>query len=239
MAMTQRPSPEPSGFQGKFGSLAKTSHADLIRLFVDNPHDHQINKEFKSRYDAFIKRTVAKGLDGCKNWCAGEQRHNVEDVVSEVYYRLFRNDYQALREFRSKYKNSIFAYLRTICLNLSRNKIRDEMRESTFTQLGLSSTGSDNPEPVADLEDFSHRVESAAHEAESNDWEKTVHDKLCESFQSERAHRNFILFKLFYVYGYHLYEIANIKGLGLGESGVGNTAARIRTRLRHQFNALA
>jgi hypothetical protein len=51
------------------------------------------------------------------------------------------------------------------------------------------------------------------------------------------VNRNFIIFKLHFLHGYHGHEIARIKGLGLSERGVNVTADRIRQWLRQENKA--
>jgi hypothetical protein len=57
------------------------------------------------------------------------------------------------------------------------------------------------------------------------------------AFRDANVNRNFIIFKLHFLHGYHSREIARIKGLGLSERGIGNTADRIRQWLRQNRNA--
>jgi hypothetical protein len=53
-------------------------------------------------------------------------------------------------------------------------------------------------------------------------------------FRDAKVNRNFIIFKLHFLYGYYGHEIARIKGLGLSERGVNVTADRIRQWLRQE-----
>ena len=51
---------------------------------------------------------------------------------------------------------------------------------------------------------------------------------------TQHLDRNLIIFKLHFIFGYHYDEIARIKSLGLGESGVGNTIARLKHRFQNE-----
>jgi hypothetical protein len=53
-------------------------------------------------------------------------------------------------------------------------------------------------------------------------------------FRDAKVNRNFLIFKLHFLCGYHGHEIARIKGLGLSERGINAAADRIRLWLRDE-----
>lgn len=69
--------------------------------------------------------------------------------------------------------------------------------------------------------------------------EEAVRASLRPAFRHANVNRNFIIFKLHFLYGYRSHEIANIKGLGLSEKGIGNTANRIRRWLLNGVKEIA
>jgi len=204
-------------------TLAQLSHAELIRVLAENPQNHVVMQEFLARYDALIRRKVA-GAMLVKTAPAGCEGRSffIDDVVNEVYCRLFRRDCRALRACKNRYQHSFLAYLRAICLNVARNHMRNEARKHDFFP----------------RDSFSEPIEQANFSAGAVEWrllEDGIRVKFCRSFRAGCAHRNFIIFKLRFLYGYQHQEIARIKALGLGSQGVANTAVRIRKRLLKEF----
>ncbi|MGH7597206.1 MAG: RNA polymerase sigma factor [bacterium] len=221
-------------------NLATLPHDELIRMLVTNPRCEAVAREFISRYDHFIRQTITSAV---YKWmaAAGYQRVQtmIEDLANETYCRLFQNDCQVLRAFKCRYENSIFAYLRTIALSVMSNQMRSYRRKQAFEQLQPfdgapdSHIGSfvDGGRLGADFDG------TAARAAERKALEQMVRAGLRATFRDTNVNRNFIIFKLHFLHGYHSREIARIKGLGLSERGIGNTADRIRQWLRQNRNA--
>src|SRR5574341_491384 len=116
--------------------ISPLSHEELIRKLVQYPQSQDIVNEFISRYDALIRQTITQALSK-KMAAAGYEgiRLMVEDTVNETYCRLFQQNCQALRSFKCRYENSIFAYLRTISLHTVSNQIRAHRRLHAHGQL--------------------------------------------------------------------------------------------------------
>jgi DNA-directed RNA polymerase specialized sigma24 family protein len=218
-------------------TFTQLSHEELIRKFVQNPHCRAVVDEFISRYDAVIRQTVTQALYK-RMAAAGYEglQPMIEDVVNETYYRLFQQDCQALRSFKCRYENSIFAYLRTISLNMVRNQVRVYRRSHAFGQLQSldemqerdNGQFGDNPEGVSEL------AVAGSESAEGKALEQMVRASFRFVFRDAKVNRNFLIFKLYFLCGYHGHEIARIKGLGLSERGVNATADRIRQWLRDE-----
>ncbi|MCI0698789.1 hypothetical protein L0337_43160 [candidate division KSB1 bacterium] len=221
-------------------TLTQLSHDELIRTLAANPGDAVMAREFISRYDRCIRQTVASAI--YKRMAnAGYERIQtmIEDLVNETYCRVFQNDCLVLRAFKCRYENSIFAYLRTIASNVASNQMRLYRRQQALEQLHAFDGA---PEQLdgklwsgdAPAADFGAMATQAA---ECKSLEQMVRASFHAAFRDANANRNFLIFKLHFLYGYHSHEIAHIKGLGLSERGIGNTADRIRQWLRQKRNA--
>jgi DNA-directed RNA polymerase specialized sigma24 family protein len=216
--------------------LAQLSHAELIRRLTANPGDAAVAREFISRYGRCLRQTIAAAVN---KWmaAAGYARVQImiEDLVNETYCRLFQNDCQVLRAFKCRYENSVFAYLRTIALSVVSNQMRLYRRQQALEQLHAFDGASSGPfdgtlwDGEATVADFNSAANQAA---ECKALEQTVHAGFHAAFRDANVNRNFIIFKLHFLHGYRSHEIACIKGLGLSERGIGNTAGRIRQWLR-------
>jgi len=222
--------------------LAKIPHDELIRLLFTNPRNQIIANEFIARYDGFIRRTVFEALYKRKANAGYETiQLQLEDAVSETYCRLFQNDGQVLRSFKCRYENSIFAYLQTITRSVVSNHIRAYQRQNAFGRLqSLDEIAEKRPDgwPAGSSAVF-HSDMTGSSTTERNSMEEAVRASLRPAFRHANVNRNFIIFKLHFLYGYRSHEIANIKGLGLSEKGIGNTANRIRRWLLNGVKEIA
>ncbi len=214
--------------------LAKLTHQQLVQILAASPRDRLIQNEFISRSEPFIRYTVTQAIYalGKMSYCE-MMRDMADDVVNEIFYRLFRNDCRVLRNFEAQYESSIFAYLRTMCLNMVRNYVRDYFNKEPLAHCRtMNWSEEDGAHTFIDRipveEESAHTAsipEACTHAADI--WRK-------QAAFAQNLNRNLIIFKLHFVHGYHYDEIARIKGLGLGESGVGNTIARLKHRLQNE-----
>jgi len=221
-------------------ALAKLPHKELILALVERPSCCNLVREFISRYDPFIRQTIARAIRARMTTATyAVIQPLVEDAANETYYRLFRFNCRALRRFRCRYENAIFAYLRTIC----RNVVSLQMRDGWWSHAGFSLWSIDAM--MENCRDELTRRAAApaiyATRAEANDecqrLEQMIRAGFFQTFCAKHVKRNFIIFKLHFLYGYHLREIANIKALGLSVSGVANTTDRIRRWLRREYKS--
>jgi len=212
--------------------LSALSHAELLRKLVAAPCHPTLSNEFKSRYNDAIRQAIAQAV--YKKMLAvpyDVMQMLIEESVSETYFRLFQNNCQALRAFKGMHENSIFAYLRRISCNTARNNIRLYWRQHAYGRLQPLETREESPQEFgAEREEALHCCETPAVEQQS--LEQLLRASLRLGFRDTNANRNFIIFKLHFVHGYHAHEMAQIKGLELGERGIGNTADRMRQWLR-------
>lgn len=223
-------------------ALTQLSHRELIHKLQADPGDQPAVREFISRYDVVIRRTVAGAIyQRGKTAGRGFMTWMLEDIVNEIYYRLFQRDCQALRTFQCRYESSIFAYLRTICWNIVRNQLRNDVNKNAAgRQYSIDAAeekwGEFSTERVpASLCSAVARIDGV----ERSDLERMIYANFHQIFRAEHAKRNFIIFKLHFLHGYHCHEIARIKSLGLRTKGVNNAAARIRLWLRREFGKMA
>lgn len=222
-------------------ALAQLSHKELILALAERPSCCALVREFIARYDPVIRQAITSAVRArIATTVYTALQPLIEDAVNETYYRLFRYNCRALRRFRCRYENAIFAYLRTIC----RNTVSLQMRHEWWSQANVSLWSIDEMMEKCRGE-FAPRAVSAAtystraeesHECQR--LEQMIRTGFLQTFCAKHAKRNFIIFKLHFLYGYHLHEIANIKAFGLSVSGVANTTDRIRRWLRREFKSI-
>jgi len=217
--------------------LAEMPHNELIRLFLANPQNQALANEFIARYEEVIRQTATQAIYNEKeNFFYKTARLMIDDAVSETYFRLLQNGCQALRAFKGHYENSIFSYLRAVTFSVVRNQLRVHRRQNAFGQMysldalvakpngGLAHRGS-TPYDSGSLENRLANCQFV---------EQKIRASLRRTIRGANVNRNFIIFKLRFLYNYHSHEIARIKGLGLTARGVNNTTDRIRQYLRQK-----
>lgn len=204
-------------------TLARLGHREFIQLFAADSSSYPLIREFFARYDAVIRQAVAAAWRRGAACSYQRLQPTLEETVNEIYRLLFRRNCQALRRFQGRHENAIFAYLHTVCVNLVRNQRRDETRKHGFIRPMFYARPDER---------------SAGFSAEALEWrllEDRIRLQLRRSCRAGSACRNFIIFKLRFLYGYQYHEIARIKALGLSRGGVGNAAARLRIWLQREF----
>lgn len=214
--------------------LKRLGHQELVQALAKAPRSRLLQNEFVARYTDFIQQTVRRAVyDLGKTRGHGILREMTEDLVNEVFYRVFRNDCRVLCGVEAQYDRSIFAYLRAMCLNMVRNFVRDHFTKEPLAHCRNLPAQMEYDEPQNFLEQIpaEESNERAAGVQEAAICAAEVWSK--QASFAQNMDRNLLVFKLHFLYGYHYDEIARIKGLGLGESGVGNTIARLKHRLQN------
>jgi len=220
--------------------LENIPHDELIRLLAADPQNRVLAAEFVCRYDEVIRHTVAREIYKRKAPCGGETMHpHLEDAVNETYLRLFRNSALALRKFEGRHPNAIFVYLRIIAYRVISTLYRDQARHN------VPETLQPPDEIIAASND--HVIMHATDEItvpdrrlERKALEALMLKNFRHAFREANVDRNFIIFKLHFIYRYKAEEISCLQGLGLSERSIGNTINRMRQWLRqHQSQSRA
>jgi DNA-directed RNA polymerase specialized sigma24 family protein len=219
-------------------TLAQMKHQALVQALAHAPHNRLVQNEFVARYEPYLRRTINQAIYTCGTLRYCEQmRGLIDDVVNEIFYRVFRNDCRVLQGAALQYESSIFAYLRAMCQNMVRNYVRDYFSHEPLAHGYAPAERQDEELPGDFIEQIPAEEEppqffgvAEACDQAADLWRKQA------SF-AEHMDRNLLIFKLHFIHGYHYDEIARIKGLGLGESGVGNTIARLKLRLQNEASS--
>jgi RNA polymerase sigma factor (sigma-70 family) len=223
------------------------SNRDLIdRLVAADPED-SIWPEFVARFQNRIRLAVLRcfqaesrrnpGLD------TGLPQDAVVDLTQEVFVKLLESDRRALSRFRGRSEHSIYTYLNTISVNLVRDhfkKLRAQKTPRASASLSnviqpASEGGgpsyhealmSDGPGPERFVASSELRARMAAAVAEA-------------APRSSSAPRDRLVFRLYFIEGLTVGEIARIGSIGLSTSGVEKCVRRIRDALRESLSATA
>jgi RNA polymerase sigma-70 factor, ECF subfamily len=129
----------------------------------------------------------------------------VDDLIQEMYLKLFANDKKALRAIKNEYENTIFGYLKVIASNVVRDHFRQQVNKADEIELS-DAVLPPGPQDRERLE-FLHKKEEI----------KGVLETLSAS---ETYHRDVAIFWLFYEQGYTAKEISLLPAIGLTVKGV-------------------
>ncbi len=215
--------------------IAAMSHQTLVQALTRAPKNRTVQNEFISRYEPYIRTVVTQRIYALGKLSYSEQmRDMADDVVNEVFYRLFRNECRVLANADLRYESSIFAYLRSMCRNMVRNYVRDYFSRDPLAHTYTPTSWKEEETSGTLVEQMPAEEKSQQEEFISEACSYAADLWRRQASFAGNMDRNLIIFKLHFVYGYHYDEIARIKGLGLGESGVGNTIARLKHRFQNE-----
>jgi RNA polymerase sigma factor (sigma-70 family) len=216
----------------------------LDRILGAGP-DHPLWEEFVHRFQGRIRLVVLRsfhaeaerhpGLD------TGSVSEAVLDLCQEVFLKLLESNRRALTRFRGRSEHSIHTYLHAIAVNLVRDHFKRLRAQKTpratasisnLIQQELESDGpsydqalvSDGPGPERYLaaKELRERVGAAI-------------DRV--SPRVSTGTRDRLIFRLYFVEGLTVGEIAGIATIGLSESGIDKCLGRIREVLREELGA--
>ena len=102
---------------------SKYTHNRLIEKLAQNPENHFAWTEFYNRYHHYICSTIYK-LSRELGYLEGIDY--MEDLAQEVYKKLVKNNFQALRDYKGEHDNTIFKYLKIIIIRIILNKQKED-----------------------------------------------------------------------------------------------------------------
>ena len=224
--------------------LSRLPNRELVKQLVRAKPDDPLWREFVSRFGSRIRLAVLRSFETeqvrSPTLDAGSARDAVEDLTQEVFVRLLEGGRRALSRFRGQSNHSIYTYLNAIGVNMVRdhfkklralktprgttslsNVIQNEQSESTL-DYGQSLI-SDGPGP--DRFVASHELREA------------ITSVLAETSRDDATARDRLVFRLFFIEGLTVDEIARSRSIGLSQSGVEKCIRRMRDALKDHFSA--
>ncbi len=223
----------------------RLSNRDLVERLVDAAPQDGAWPEFVARFKSRIRLAVLRsfqtetqrnpGLD------TGSPHEAVVDLTQDVFVKLLESERRALSRFRGKSEHSIYTYLSAIAVNLVRDhfkrlraqktpkastsiqnmvKLEEEGNGPSYEQ-ALMSDGP-GPERFLASQELRERMVAAVADA---------------SPQSTTAPRDRLIFRLYFIEGLTVGEIARLPSIGLSASGIEKCIRRIREALRENLLA--
>ena len=197
--------------------------------------------EFISRFQGWIRgitfRVYAAEAERSRGLDAGPVTEVIEDMTQEVFVRLIDGERRALTHFKGRNEHSIYTYLYTIATNLVRDHfktLRAQRTPPAARSLSEPLRVSDGPSEDLTLEDvLSSSTRSPEQVAQSTDTRKRISEAVVHASVGDTSKRDRLIFRLYFVEGLTLEEIASLRSVKLSVSGVEKRVRKIRFALRN------
>jgi DNA-directed RNA polymerase specialized sigma24 family protein len=187
----------------------------LIKKMLDR--DEEASNEFVRRSHRFITLTVVRGLRG---W-GPPGATLVDDLVNEVYARLWADEAQVLKQMRLSEDNRILGFLQDLASKLA----IDHWRAQTAARRG------------GNLQNIDIRQAKAEDVLDPKIENQIFLDQIDHFLQGQILHRDRKIFLLHYRDGLTAKEISGIAGINLTVKGVESVLMRLTRLVRSRLAA--
>lgn len=222
---------------------SQLSNTELVRFCGQKPLDREAWMTFVQRFDGRIRLVVYREL---KNKTKAENdsqlRLILDDLVQEVYVRLFEHQARALREFIGKNENSIYHYLGMIAKNTVLNYLvkRGAQKRQAFEQSLDSFKQYSTHGDFLLLHEAKQPVKNNVEESiQFLGLVEEVEAILNKSFKEKKRIRYQLLFRLYFIEGLAVETIQKTFFMELSKKRINNMIAEIKKILKKGLSASA
>jgi RNA polymerase sigma factor (sigma-70 family) len=220
-------------------STANLSNRELVTRLATAGHEDPAWLEFVSRFHGRIRRTIYDVLTRAAGQHPGlnisDLLEIVDDLTQDVFLRLITSERRALAQFRGRNENSIYTYLDAIATNLVRDHLkmlRARTRPTVVTSLDeprkhLSPDEAAEPLTLGDKLTSPNPDPSVT--AQESELSRRIVETVEETSQKNSARRDRLIFRLYFLEGLTVPEIASIRIIKLSSSGVEKRIAKFRS----------
>lgn len=207
------------------GSEDPLSSADLLRECGQRLTDPVLWKEFQARFHKTILTSITRVMwSRFRTDCLEEAC----DVAQDVYIRLLADKGRLLRSFKGETDLSVKSFLARVTVNI----VSDHYR--------LQRADKRQPADIISIEHARQQGRDLAGEGAELDVASILAwidvERLMDSESDRRnAARNVLIFKLHYVDGFPVSEIAEFPAFGLKESAIHLVLQNMRTHLKKRM----
>jgi RNA polymerase sigma factor (sigma-70 family) len=201
------------------------SSADLLRECGQRMTDPVLWKQFQDRFQKSILTGVMRVMwNRFRNDCLEEAC----DLVQDVYLRMLDNEGRMLRSFKGETDFSVRAFLARVILNVVSDHYRSMEAEKR------------RPAEIISIDEARQQNRDIAGEAGELDIASILSwidvERLMESDGDRRhAARNVLIFKLHYVDGFTVSEIAEFPAFDLQDTGIDKVLKNMRAHLKKRM----
>lgn len=215
--------------------LAKLPNNEIIKLCARDDRSDTICSEFVRRFDQFIRLAVIRECQRKNISHSGAAAEPVfQDLIQDVYYRLFEKNCKAFKNYKGESENSIFLYLMVIV----RHTVINHLVKSSAQKRPVITRSLD--EPVENFSSFDQPSLLDLMKSDQVDIENEIIEKeeilyyLNKIISGKNKDRDMLIFKLF-VDGFLPEDIASQFNIGLSAKRVSNIISAIKQELRIYF----
>jgi RNA polymerase sigma factor (sigma-70 family) len=224
----------------------RLSNLDLVARLVDAGPEDSLWCEFVTRFESRIRLAVTRSLqtEAARNpgLAAGSLPDTVLDLTQDVFVKLLDSDRRALSRFRGVSEHSIYTYLATIAVNLVRDHFKKlRAKKTPRATASLSNVVPSEPE-TEEGPTYDQALVSDGPGPERFVASRELRDRLSSMVadaapKGPGAARDRLVFRLYFIEGLTVGEIAAIRSIGLSSSGVEKRVRRIRNTLRERLSS--
>ena len=152
------------------------------------------------------------------------QKAEIDDLVQEIYLKLFAGERKPLRGFRPSGPDSVYAFIKAVTANAARDHFRSSL--SLRRGGGQPSVSLDEqlpPSPAAD---------AGPAEMDRRILLRETEEILNRLYPGDEDERNRSVFWLYYRQGLTVKAIGALPGMGLTESGIESVIYRLTNAVR-------
>jgi RNA polymerase sigma factor (sigma-70 family) len=169
----------------------------------------------------------------------GSVRDAVLDLTQEVFLKLLESDRRALSRFRARSEHSIHTYLHTIAVNLVRDHFK-RLRAQKTPRASASLSNLIQQELDSEGPSYDQAIVSDGPGPERYVASQELRDRMGATIekaspQAANGSRDRLIFRMYFVEGLTVGEIASLPQVRLTPSGVEKCIRRIREALREDF----
>ncbi|HXV64020.1 MAG TPA: sigma-70 family RNA polymerase sigma factor, partial [Vicinamibacteria bacterium] len=195
---------------------------------------------FQPRLRLAILRTYQMEAARHPELDTGSIEETSEDLTQAVFVKLLESRRRALSRFRGNTEHSIYTYLAAIGVNL----VRDHFRKLRTLKTPKASVSLSNLVATEDRGERLSYEQALVRDGEgperlvaAREFRRSIEGAIEEtSRQSGTSARDRLVFRLFFLEGLTISEIAGIRTVRLSASGVEKCVRRIREVLKHHLS---
>ena len=205
-------------------SIADLEAHELMRECAKDLQNAELWEEFHARFRRKINLYLLRAFRALGGNSDEFDRY-AEDWAQEVFTKLVQNEGRVISSFRGGTELSVYAFLGTIALSV----VADQLRFQRALRRRAQVVALDQ------LQDFGmpHRDSETKFAALLDIID--VERALREDEESKNPERDLLIFKLHFVEGLSVREIATIRELNLTTSGLEKVLNRVKNRLTRKL----
>lgn len=214
-------------------SIEELTDLELIRLCYEKK-TQDLWQEFYSRFNRYIKLYIRKALESYKTTYTLKEIDFLalkEDLEQEVYLRLVKNDYQALKSYDGA-NNCFHSYLHKIATNIVLEYLRQHYAKKRQAKLiSLTTLLEENSKNQSNV----YLIVNNGFSELAYQITQLIGKANCDGNNSKHSKRNKEIFLLHLFYGMASSEIAQFLNTNLSSSGVDSIIRRFKQTINPLF----